>query len=195
MAGTIAQLLPSDLELLFRDPRAVMAARQSPAVTPSLSEAPDTTPPGPGAGDDTSTADRPKKAQRTFLTQNACTRCRQKKSKVRQPSKHMLTVGLSLQSQCDGKRPICARCEKHGAECIYDVAQEGVTRMQHLQNQLTSKSDDYDKLKQLFEAMQGGDNQRATMLLAKLRMGDSIDDLLSYVGESQGSSSSGCDGS
>lgn len=64
--------------------------------------------------------------------------------------------------------------------------------MQNLQNQLHSKTDEHGKLKQLFDALQRGSDQEATTLLARLRLGDSIDDLLSYVGVGQQSSSSGC---
>jgi uncharacterized protein YbaP (TraB family) len=64
-----------------------------------------------------------------------------------------------------------------------------MTRMQNLQKQLTSKSEDLEKLKMLFEALSRGSDQQATMLLAQLRLGDSIDDLLSYISGDQQSSS------
>ena len=65
--------------------------------------------------------------------------------------------------------------------------------MQSLQSQLGAMSDEYEKLKQLFEALRHGNDQESTTLLAKLRMGDSIDDLLSYLGQDEQSSSSGYD--
>ena len=98
---------------------------------------------------------------------------------------------LTILLQCDGKRPICGRCEKHGAECQYDVAQEGVTRMQNLQQQLESKSGEHSKLMNLFNAFQHGSDYEATTLLARLRLGANVDDLLSLVGSTQ-SSASGC---
>jgi ABC-type phosphate/phosphonate transport system ATPase subunit len=64
-----------------------------------------------------------------------------------------------------------------------------MTRMQNLQKQLTSKSEDLEKLKMLFEALSRGSDQQATTLLAQLRLGDSINDLLSYISGDQQSSS------
>jgi hypothetical protein len=65
--------------------------------------------------------------------------------------------------------------------------------MQSLQSQLGTMSDELEKLKQLFEALRRGNDQESTTLLAKLRMGDSIDDLLSYLGQGEQSSSAGYD--
>ena len=76
---------------------------------------------------------------------------------------------------------------------MYDVPQEGMTRMQSLQSQLTTLSDEHKKLKDLFEALRRGNDQESTTLLAKLRMGDSIDNLLSYLGQDEQSLSSGYD--
>jgi hypothetical protein len=61
--------------------------------------------------------------------------------------------------------------------------------MQNLQKQLNSKSEDLEKFKMLFEAFWRGSDQQATALLARLRVGDSIDDLLSYLSADQQSSS------
>lgn len=71
---------------------------------------------------------------------------------------------------------------------MYDVAHEGITRMQNLQNQLGSKTEQHDKLQRLFDALRRGSDQEATTLLARLRLGSTIDDLLAYVGEVEPSS-------
>lgn len=63
--------------------------------------------------------------------------------------------------------------------------------MQNLQNQLRSTTEEKEKLEKLFNAMQTGTDHAAAELLARLKMGDTIDDLLSYIGESQ-PSASGC---
>ena len=84
--------------------------------------------------------------------------------------------------QCDGRRPVCERCEKHGTECVYDVAQEGLTRMQNLQQQLEATTTDRGKMQSLFNMLQHGSDQEATMLLATLRMGATIDELTDAPG-------------
>ena len=57
--------------------------------------------------------------------------------------------------------------------------------MQNLQTQLGNKTEDYDKLKQLFNAMQHGSDHEATEILARLRLGASIDHLLNYTDEGE----------
>ncbi|KAK5168637.1 uncharacterized protein LTR77_005946 [Saxophila tyrrhenica] len=131
---------------------------------------------GSSVGREEHSQERPKRAKRSFLTQNACTRCRSKKSK------------------CDGARPVCERCRKHGAECIYDVAQEGLTRMQNLQQQLEARTADHGRLQNLFSLLQNGTDQEATSLLARMRMGAGVDELLSVAQPSPMSSMSLPDG-
>jgi hypothetical protein len=137
-------------------------------------------------------SDQPsKRARRAFLTQNACTRCRQKKTKVFIHNCLINSTSTLINlRQCDGKRPICGRCEKHGAECTYDVAQEGMTRMQHLQQQLDIRNAEFTQLQNLFNAMRYASDQQATGLLARMRLGASVEELLGIAGD-PGSSSIG----
>ncbi|KAF2487105.1 hypothetical protein BDY17DRAFT_319672 [Neohortaea acidophila] len=114
----------------------------------------------------------PKRAKRSSLTQNACSRCRIKKTK------------------CDGKRPICGRCRRGQSECVYDIAEEGITKMQHLQHQLNKRNEDYGRLVRLFGALQSGSEEQATGLLARLRRGESLDSLVGRVEASSSSTSS-----
>ncbi len=50
--------------------------------------------------------------------------------------------------------------------------------MQNLQQQLDSRTSEHGKLVSLFNALQHGSDQDATSILARLRMGSSIDELL-----------------
>ncbi|KAK3709951.1 hypothetical protein LTR37_010570 [Vermiconidia calcicola] len=131
----------------------------------------DITPPSAtsrGSVENDERSDPPKKPRRAFLTQNACTRCRQKKSK------------------CDGKRPICGRCGKHGVECLYDVAEEGLTRMQNIQRQLESKTQEHGKLVNLFERLRHSTDNEAANILARLRLGACVDELIVHPGSTHG---------
>lgn len=60
--------------------------------------------------------------------------------------------------------------------------------MQNLQQQLTTRTADYTRLRSLFTALEQGTDQEATTLLARLRMGAGIEDLLDVDGNVQGSS-------
>lgn len=60
--------------------------------------------------------------------------------------------------------------------------------MQNLQQQLEGKTGEHTKLVNLFNAMQRGSDQEATTLLARLRLGADVDDLLTMVEATQVSS-------
>lgn len=92
--------------------------------------------------------------------------------------------------QCDGRRPTCTRCEKYTTECTYDVAQEGLTRMQNLQQQLDNKTIDHERLQEILRAMEEGTDQEATALLARLRLSLGVDDLHLFAQSLQASSAS-----
>ena len=71
---------------------------------------------------------------------------------------------------------------------MYDVAQEGITRMQNIQMQFDNSrednvrlANDNFKLTDLFDAFRSGTDHEATTLLARLRLGESIDELLSFA--------------
>ena len=81
------------------------------------------------------------------------------------PSKLMRNRARELTIvQCDGRRPVCGRCEKNGADCIYDVAQEGITRMQNLQQLLEKKNEDHNRLLTLFNEFQFGSDDTVSQL-------------------------------
>lgn len=106
----------------------------------------------------------PKKTIRGTLTQSACQRCRGRKAK------------------CDGVREVCGRCAKDGAVCVYDVPREGITRLQNLQEQLDAHKREHAKLSAIFRALQQASDFEATSLLARIRLGSMVDELLPFVG-------------
>lgn len=53
--------------------------------------------------------------------------------------------------------------------------------MQNLQNQLDTKSEDYSRLMQLFNALQQGSDHVATTILARLRLGESLENLIAMI--------------
>lgn len=75
---------------------------------------------------------------------------------------------------------MCSRCEKDDADCVFDVG-DGMTRMQGLQQQLEQRTEDHDRLMVLMNALQHSSDDIATLLLARLRIGESIDELISSI--------------
>ncbi|KAK4570269.1 hypothetical protein LTR86_002349 [Recurvomyces mirabilis] len=117
-----------------------------------------------------------KKPRRTALTRNACTKCRLAKAK------------------CSGKHPSCARCEASNVSCVYDVSDEGVTRTQNLQQKLEVKTRDYDRVMSVLQRLQSGTDNEAAGLLARLRFGESVEQVtegmaLHYIEASTGGGS------
>ncbi|KAK4903728.1 hypothetical protein LTR49_026694 [Elasticomyces elasticus] len=104
-----------------------------------------------------------KKARRTAVTRNACRRCRQAKAK------------------CDGKHPTCTRCMPKHDNCVYDVEGEGVTRMQAMQQKLSAKELELDRLKLVVKSLRDGTDNDAAAILARLRLGDNLDNIPAAV--------------
>lgn len=96
-----------------------------------------------------------------LLPQNrsACTECRRRKQR------------------CTGNRPTCRFCAEKGVECSYEVA-DGMTRTEDLKTKVREATERGDRLDQLVDAMRQGTDQRSSELLARLRVGATLDDLL-----------------
>ena len=62
---------------------------------------------------------------------------------------------------------------------------EGMTKMQNLQNLLETKTEEHGRLSQLFDAMATSSDEGGAAILARVRMGYSVDrilaDLAAYV--------------
>ncbi|KAK3613984.1 hypothetical protein LTR56_027553 [Elasticomyces elasticus] len=77
--------------------------------------------------------------------------------------------------QCNGKHPNCARCAARYNTCVYNVADEGVTRMQHLQQKLQSKTFELDQTGKVLQSLRNSSDNEAAATLAALRLGDSLE--------------------
>ena len=95
----------------------------------------------------------------TLQVRSACTRCQHRKAK------------------CTGTRPACAYCIERQLECIYDVA-EGETRTNDLKRKLKDSEIRAQAFGRILAAMREGSIYQATEVLARLRMGESLRDIL-----------------
>lgn len=100
--------------------------------------------------------------KRAEPVKSACIQCQKRKTK------------------CSGQRPVCHFCSNRNLDCSWDV-DEGLTRTADLKRKLLEANALSGDLGELVEAMRSGTDQTSSMLLAKLRSGDSLGSLLSYI--------------
>jgi hypothetical protein len=79
--------------------------------------------------------------------------------------------------QCDGERPECSACRIRACSCIYGVV-EGATRTADLKQKVCSLSSRVQKLELLIDTMTHGTDDEASTILAQLRLGDTVDEIL-----------------
>lgn len=92
-------------------------------------------------------------------TKSACAGCQRRKQR------------------CTGDRPACQSCVDKGIACLYDVA-DGKTRSEDLKFKVQEATERGDKLDQLVSAMRHGSCEESSALLARLRRGATLDELL-----------------
>jgi hypothetical protein len=90
---------------------------------------------------------------------SACVECRRRKQK------------------CTGERPSCKFCAEKSQVCSYEVA-DGMTRSEDLKLKVREATERGDRLEELVGAMRHGTDQQSSELLARLRIGATVDDLL-----------------
>jgi hypothetical protein len=90
---------------------------------------------------------------------SACTRCQHRKAK------------------CSGTRPACTYCSERSLDCTYSVA-EGATRTNDLKRRLRETSNKAHAFGLLLEVMRQGTDEEATKVLARLRIGESLQGIL-----------------
>jgi hypothetical protein len=83
-------------------------------------------------------------------------------------------------TKCSGQRPVCRFCSDRDLKCSWDVG-DGLTRIADLKKKLLEVNRLSDDLGELVGAMRSGTDQTSSMLLAKLRLGDSLESLLSNI--------------
>jgi len=105
------------------------------------------------------TLDTPVRARRKAEpVKSACVQCQKRKTK------------------CSGQRPICRFCSDRDLECSWEVT-DGMTRSADLKQKLQDANGKSEDLDLLVDALRSGTDLDSTMLLARLRLGTSVEDL------------------
>jgi hypothetical protein len=101
----------------------------------------------------------------------------------------MLCCGQPLNlAQCDGARPRCTRCSELDLPCRFDVA-EGVSRAERMKLlKRESMSGRAEEMERVIRALRTGSDDQASAILARLRIGDSLTDVLNELPSSASSS-------
>lgn len=123
-------------------------------VKPTSRRRPNT---GGQAGSSGSAAVQDERSQ--LQTKSACAGCQKRKQR------------------CTGDRPACQSCVDKGIACFYEVA-DGKTRSEDLKFKVQEATERGDKLGQLVSAMRHGSCEESSALLARLRRGATLDELL-----------------
>lgn len=87
--------------------------------------------------------------------------------------------------KCSSDRPICESCNKQGAECTWDTV-DGLTKTEDLKRKLAETNEHLDHLETLIRVMRSGTDKASTMLLARLRLGASVESLAQSIRSDQG---------
>lgn len=64
--------------------------------------------------------------------------------------------------------------------CNYNV-EEGMTRQEHIRSQLSDKTREIAQLKMVVHTMRDGTDEEATEILARLRVGESVEQLCNML--------------
>lgn len=96
--------------------------------------------------------------------------------KKAEPVKSACVQCQKRKTKCSGQRPTCRFCSDRDLECSWEIT-AGMTRTADLKQKLqdaTGKSEDLDLL---VDALRSGSDNDSTKLLARLRLGTSVEDL------------------
>jgi hypothetical protein len=83
-------------------------------------------------------------------------------------------------TKCSGQRPTCGFCSERGLECSWEIG-DGLTRNADLRQRLADANEHAIDINMLVQDMRTNTDEIATTLLAKLRLGDSVQDLASGI--------------
>jgi hypothetical protein len=83
-------------------------------------------------------------------------------------------------TKCSGQRPICGFCSDRGLDCSWEIG-DGLTRNADLRQRLVEANSYTVDINMLVNEMRTNSDAIATTLLAKLRLGDSIEDLATGI--------------
>jgi hypothetical protein len=100
--------------------------------------------------------------------------------KKAEPVKSACVQCQKRKTKCSGQRPVCRFCSDRNLRCSWDIG-DGLTRTADLKRKLQEANGRSDDLGALVDAMRSGTDQTSSMLLARLRIGDSLSELLSNI--------------
>jgi hypothetical protein len=83
-------------------------------------------------------------------------------------------------TKCSGQRPTCGFCSNRGLDCSWEIG-DGLTRNADLRQRLVEANSYTVDINMLVNEMRTNTDAIATTLLAKLRLGDSIEDLATGI--------------
>ena len=83
-------------------------------------------------------------------------------------------------TKCSGERPVCEFCRERSLECSWEIG-DGLTRNADLRQRLADANEHAIDINMLVHDMRTNTDAVATTLLAKLRLGDSIQDLATGI--------------
>lgn len=101
----------------------------------------------------------------------------QKKS---EPVKSACGQCQKRKTKCSGQRPVCGFCSERGLDCSWEIG-DGLTRNADLRQRLADANDHAIDINMLVHDMRTNSDAVATTLLAKLRLGDSVQDLATGI--------------
>ncbi|KAF2165368.1 hypothetical protein M409DRAFT_24218 [Zasmidium cellare ATCC 36951] len=80
-------------------------------------------------------------------------------------------------AKCSGERPACAACVRRDVDCSYEH-EEGMTRQGSLKLKLDTVTSRAENLEYLFEQLRSRSDNEAALLLAVIRLGADVDQLV-----------------
>jgi len=132
-----------------------------------------------------------KPRRRRLQTYNICHGCRTAESDIR--LSHALnslgTAELAPLDFCDGGRPACARCHTADRRCAYDetpltplaIDDDDNDDPRDLRYQLECRTRDFARLLLLLRTLHQGSDAEASLVLARLRMGEDVGSVIARV--------------
>ncbi|KAM0207699.1 hypothetical protein ACHAPQ_006589 [Fusarium lateritium] len=101
-------------------------------------------------------------ASRKSTTNHACVLCRKTKTR------------------CDGRQP-CARCQSSSNVCTYDTKTLSGERLNRLTHAFNEQKGRLSHLETILAAMRTGTDAEAAELMAWIRIGESVESIVSYI--------------
>jgi hypothetical protein len=98
----------------------------------------------------------------------------------REPVKSACVECRKRKIKCSGQRPTCRLCRDRGLACHWDIA-NGMTKTEDLRCKLQAAVTRLNDLTCLIDATWSGDGKVPTTLLARLRLGASIKELVHAI--------------